>query len=279
MRKESYNMLQKLGWNKILWLITATLSFVTALIGVINPDIYKKVVSADLLPGTFSQDVMTIIASIVLFLLIIFTREEGAKKQIIILGLLGYLLYAYGIFVIEQVYTVLYLVYMAIFGLSFWSLVYAVANIRRDILQSVTLSNHIRYLSAAGSLLQPLVFYPLWISALLPLIQTGQKSASIFSVYILDLCFIMPAFIILAVMTLKKQGLGYILTPAMFVLGFTLIFSLVIGELVKPRYQLTPDPTALTMSLLLSLLFLVLAALHLWNLTISVRVYIPHISI
>jgi len=53
------------------------------------------------------------------------------------------------------------------------------------------------------------------------------------------------------------------------VLGFTLIFSLVIGELVKPLYQQTPDISALTMSLLLSLLFLVLAGFHLWNLKIK----------
>jgi hypothetical protein len=88
---------------------------------------------------------------------------------------------------------ILYLVYMASFGLSFWSLVIGVANIRREILPMVTLSNPVRYRSVAGSLLQPLVFYPLWISALLPLMQTGQKSASIYSVYILELCFIMLA--------------------------------------------------------------------------------------
>ena len=262
-------MLNKLSWNKFLWIIIATLSFVSALVGIVDPGIYSKVVSNELIPGTFSQDVMTIIASIVLFLLIIFTRVEGAKKQMIILGIIGYFFYAYGIFVIEQVYTVLYLVYMAIFALSFWSLIYGVANIQRGILHEVALSNPIRFLSVAGALFQPLVFYPLWISALLPLMQAGQKIPSLYSIYILDLCFIMPAFLILAVMILKKQGLGYVLTPAMFVLGFTLIFSLVIGELVKPLFQRSPDSTALTTSLLLSLLFLVLAALHLWNLSIK----------
>jgi hypothetical protein len=98
--------------------------------------------------------------------------------------------------------------------------------------------------------------------------ETGRKIESLYSIYILDICFIMPAFVILALMTLKNRGLGLVLTPAMFVLGFTLIFSLVIGELVKPLYQLSPEIPALTISLLLSLLFLVLAAFHLWNLRI-----------
>ena len=46
-------------------------------------------------------------------------------------------------------------------------------------------------------------------------------------------------------------------------------FSLVIGELVKPWNQMTPDGAGLTMFLLLSLLFLVLAGLRLWNLTVK----------
>jgi hypothetical protein len=262
-------MIQKLSWNKILWLITASLSLIAALIGVFDPGIYNKVISKSLVPGTFSQDLMTIIASIILFLLTLFTKQEDAKKQIVVLGILGYLFYAYGIFVIERVYSILYLVYMAIFALSFWSLIYGVATIRQEILHTVTLTRPMRYVSVAGSLLQPLLFYPLWISALLPLMEAGRKIESLYSIYILDLCFIMPAFLILAIMTLKKRGLGLVLTPAMFILGFTLIFSLVIGELVKPLYQQTPDISALTMSLLLSLLFLVLAGFHLWNLKIK----------
>ena len=259
-------MLQKFSWNRTLWLITAALSLIAALIGVLDPHIYSKVISRTLMPGTFSQDLMTIIASIILLVLAVCAKKDAKKTQIVILGLLGYLFYAYGIFVIERVYTIFYLVYMAIFGLSFWSIAYGAANIRREVLQTVTLSRPMRYISAVGSLLQPLLFYPLWIISLLPLIETGRKIEFLYSVYILDLCFIMPAFAILAIMTIKKRGLGLVLTPAMFVLGFTLIFSLAIGELVKPLYNLAPDIAGLTMSLLLSLLFLVLAGLHLWKL-------------
>src|SRR5215467_13009041 len=130
-------MIRNLKWNKILWLITAALSLIAALVGEFDPGIYNKVVSSELLPGAFSQDVMTILASCTLFVLIGLTKEEDAKKQIVILGILGYLFYGYGIYVIERSYTLLYLVYMAIFALSFWSLTYTVANIRREMLPHV----------------------------------------------------------------------------------------------------------------------------------------------
>ena len=113
-----------------------------------------------------------------------------------ILGILGYLFYAYGIYVIERVYNVLYYFYLAIFGLSFWSIVYGIASIRQEILQKVELSRLIRNISAGFSLFVALVFNALWIIQLLPLIKTGEKIEFLYSINILDLCFIMSTFMI-----------------------------------------------------------------------------------
>lgn len=262
-------MVQNLGTNKILWLLTALLSLAAALVGVFNPDIYSKVVSSNIMPGVFGQDLMTIVASVIILLLAIRIKKEGSKTQIVILGILGYLFYAYGIYVIERIYNAFYYLYLAIFGLSFWSIVYSVAKIRREILQKVQVPGLMRNVSAGFSLLVALVFNVLWIIQLLPLVLAGDKIEFLYSVYILDLCFIMPAFVIIGIMTVKKAGLGLLLIPAMFILGFTLIFSLAVSEIVKPLYNLTIDIAGLGPSLVLSILFLVLAALHLRKLKVS----------
>ena len=55
-----------------------------------------------------------------------------------------------------------------------------------------------------------------------------------YSIYILDLCFIFPTFIIIAVMTAKNEKLGLLLIPAPLVFGFTLLFPLAFGEIFKP---------------------------------------------
>ena len=106
--------------NKVLWALTALLSLAAALVGVFSSDIYIKVVSPDIMPGVFGQDIMTIAASIIILILTVRIRPESWKKQVVIFGIIGYLFYAYGIYVIERVYTSMYLVYLAIFGLSFW---------------------------------------------------------------------------------------------------------------------------------------------------------------
>ncbi len=157
----------------------------------------------------------------------------------------------------------LYYLYLAIFGLSFWSIAYSVEKIHSEILQKVQLPEMMRNISAVFSLLVAVVFNVLWIIQLLPLVQAGENIEFIYSIYILYLCFIMPAFIILGIMTIKKKGAGLLLTPAVFILGFTLIFSLAVSEMVKPLYDLTITSEALGPSLVLSMLFLILASLHL----------------
>jgi len=72
----------------------------------------------------------------------------------------------------------------------------------------------------------------------MPQVQAGDKIEFLYSVYILDLCFIMPAFVIIGITALSKAGLGLLLIHAMFILGFTLIFSLAVSEAVKPLYSM-----------------------------------------
>lgn len=261
-------MLTHINFHRILWAITGVITLVAAAIGLGNPRIYDRIVSEELIPGAYSQDLLSAAAAIGLLYLALTARADRQKHQIVALGLLGYLFYAYGIYVIERAYNGLYLVYMAIFTLAFWSLIYAGAHLRRD-LPKPALSKTLRLVSASGAILQPLIFYPLWIAMLLPLMHTGEQIDSLYSIFVLDLCFIMPAFLILSVLTYRNHGTGLLLLPAIYVLGFTLIFSLAVGELVKPMFNATLSPSAFWPALALSMLFLILGILHLSKLQVD----------
>jgi hypothetical protein len=266
--KRARNMIQNLGRNRILWLFNATLSLIAAFSGVLRPSIYSAVVSAEILPGVISQDLLTVLAAVILLFFTLRGDQENSKKQIAILGLLGYLFYAYGIYAIEQVYNVLYFLYLAIFGLSFYSLIYAVASIRREILEEVQVRGPIRKTSVGFSLFIAILFSVLWIAMLVPLIQTGQRIEYTYSIYILDLSFIMPAFAILAVMTARNRGLGLLLTPALYILGATLLFPVGLGEIIKPFFNLPIDLSGVPLYFGISVLFFVLVVIYLRNLKI-----------
>ena len=260
-------MLKKIKVNKTLWLLVASLSLIAAFVGVFNQDIYGKVISQDLLPGTISQDVITIVAGLFLLFLSLITDGTSIKVQLVIMSLLAYLFYGFGIYVIERVYNSLYILYISIFSLSFWTLVYGLVNIDQDVLKYVKASKLVRYLSAGFLLFTALLFYSLWTAQLLPLMRTGEKIEYLYSIYILDMAFVLPAIIVSAILVIKKNALGLILTPILFVKAFTLLFSVGLGGLLKPFYNQIADPGETSFYLILSVIFLSLAALNFWKIS------------
>lgn len=259
-------MINNLGKVRKLWLVVSGLSLVAASIGVFNQNIYSKVVSLEILPGTISQDLITIIISLVLLILSLIVSKEDFKKQIVGISLVSYLFYGYGIYVIEQIYNSLYLLYIAIFTLSFWSIIYGMVNINREKLRNIKISKLVRYLTAGFSIFIPLLFYSLWIGQLLPLMRTGEKLEFTHSIFILDMAFVLPAFIISAILIIKRNELGYIFAPILFFKAFTLLFSVGLGGILKPLYNQTANLGESAFYIILSVIFLALAVLNFWKL-------------
>lgn len=259
-------MIVNLERNKKLWMLISVLSLVAALVSVLNQSIYSKVVSLDVLPGTISQDIITVIIGLALLFLGMKIEENDIKKQIMAISFVAYLFYGYGIYVIEQLYTPLYLLYIAIFALSFWTIIFGLVNLKQEVLESVNLSKFARYLSIVFLIFIPLLFYSLWIGQLLPLIQNGEKLEFKFSIFILDMVFVLPTLIMSAVLIIKGKGLGFILAPILFFKAFTLLFSVGLGELLKALYSQTVDLAQSAFYIILSIIFLILGVLNFFKL-------------
>lgn len=69
-------MIKNLNLNKKLWLLTSLISFFVSLIGLINQNIYSKVVSQEILPGVISQDLITFIISILLIIIALRVKKS-----------------------------------------------------------------------------------------------------------------------------------------------------------------------------------------------------------
>jgi hypothetical protein len=227
-------MVGNLRLNKIFWSITALLAFASALAGILFRDIYAGLFPADFLPGAFPQDVLTVLVCITLFVLIVITKKKDVKKQVIIIGLTGSLFYLYGIFTIERVYNWYYLLYAGVFASSFWSIIYSLSGFRTEAFSGMRLNGGMLKITAISSLFIAVLFISLWIMSLIPLMRDRHRIDYLYSIYILDLCFVMPAFIITAVMALRGKPLGILLAPAVMITGFFVIFPLGLNELAKP---------------------------------------------
>ena len=256
-------MVANLKISKILWGITEGLALIVSLGGLLINGLYENLFQADYLPGAVAQDLITVVLSIGLLGLIFLTKQADFKKQIIILGVIGSQCYLYGIFTIERVYNLFYLGYLAIFALSFWSLVYSLSGFRSKNFQNLRIRSGVRKTTAISSIVIAVLFNILWILSLLPLMQEHNRIEFLYSIYILDLGFIMPAFLITAIMALRKQPFGILMAPAMMIVGFFVIFPLGLNEIAKPAYGMAMNTGSMLVSFLFSIFMLVLAYLQL----------------
>jgi hypothetical protein len=261
------------GSRRLGWLIAGVLSVVTAGWGWLDPRIYLGLIAPATRPGALSQDVITVITGVTLCGLALAGTRVGPKAELVGLGLLGYLFYGYGIYVIERVYNVLYLNYLAIFGIAAWLLVLGAVDVVHRTADRASLPRQFSKISAGGALLQPLIFYPLWISMLIPIMVTREQIDSLYSIFILDLAFIMPAFLLVAVGQFRDRSWAVVLAPVMFVLGAVLMLSLTLGELVKPAFGSPITVAGVLPPALLAALFVALAVLHLKKLSFRPRAH------
>ena len=252
-------MVPNLRTAKWLWGFTELLAIIAAAGGLLVKGIYDNLFQADYLPGAVAQDVITLLLSVFLLFLIYATKENDFKKQIIIIGVLGSQCYLYAILTIERVYNLFYLVYLAIFALSFWALVYSLAGFRSEKFKNLRLKSAMLYTTAISSIVIAVIFIFLWVVSLLPLMQEHRRIDYLYSIYILDLGFVMPAFLITAIMSLKRKPLGTLMAPAMMIVGFFVIFPLGLNELAKPAFGMPMNYGSMLVSFLFSIYMLAIA--------------------
>lgn len=257
--------------TRILWVVLAVLTLAAAGVGVFAPQIYDGLVSSAIEPGIFTQDLVALVAALLLIFLAAVTGEHHLRRRSVSHGIMGFLFYAYGIYAMERVFSVLYPLYLAILAMSFFVLVRDIATAQAERVGRLEVRRAVRIPSAVFAIVIAVMFNIIWFSQLIPLIAARDRIDFLYSIYVIDLCFIMPAFVLLAISALRNRRLGLIGLPAMFVLGAGILSPLAIAELLKPsRYSMALNPGEFRLYLVLTLLFLLFAAVYLAVATVRV---------
>ena len=255
----------------IMMLILSVLALFASLKGVFDPTLYHEVYLAgtipeDLIWGSQAQDIISILFAVILAVFtLLFLKNESMKKYIIMLGLTWYFFYAFGLYTIQGQYTSIYLVYLAIFGLSFYSLAYGILGINPAEAYRYEIPSGLR--TAIGTFLYVMIafLYPVWIMGMIPDIASHVPGQT-YAVFILDLCLIFPAVGIIAYLLLRKKPLGVILAGVAILKIFTLCLSWTFGELTNPLAGNTFTPEMAILSSTLTICGLILFVLYILKL-------------
>lgn len=253
----------------ILILLISILSLYSALRAVSSEKLYQVVYEAGtitefLIAGSLAQDILIIPAALILLLLsVYFLKSQNFKVFITMLGITGYLFYGYALYVIQGQYTSIYLVYLAIFGLSIYSLIYGLLSFHHDRVQQTKLPRGSQLIIALFLLSILIILVPIW------LIQIGGDIAQFapgdtYAVYILDLTIEFPAFVIIAFMLFRSKPFGNILAGVALFKVLTVCLSVAFGEWYIAFYRgFDPNYGLLGIFGVLSLISMILLANYL----------------
>lgn len=218
----------------ILSTVAALLALVVAAGGLLVDGLYEPFMPTTLLQvGAQAQDLVTVIVAATLLATISRARQGSLRALILWPGWLLYLLYGYLLWSFDAVYTLFFPAYLGIVSLCAFSLIYLLGSLAPDAFRT-HLSEGMPRRAIAAVLAIPALMVPPWLVFAVQGAMTGEP-ASINTVLVLDLGFLIPACVLTAVLVWRGRPRGFIfagpLLVKMVTTGGALVISSVWGSL------------------------------------------------
>jgi hypothetical protein len=169
-----------------------------------------------------------VIVSPVMIILAVGARRGSLRAHLALLGALAFTVYSYVIYTFSIEFGPLFLVWVAVLGLSMYALIGAVAaldppEVRRRYGRT-NVSVAASFLVVIGAL-----FAMLWLGDIVPALAGGTSPAAAVGigvptnpVHVLDLAIFLPAVVFTGIWLLRGRDLGYVLAPGLLLfLSFT----------------------------------------------------------
>lgn len=211
--------------------------------------------SADVAPQGIAQDYVTLFTAVPLLILaLLWARRGSLKGRILLSGTLGYFLVTYLFYLVMGTYNVLFLVYAALLGTSFFA--FAQTLISFDLGRLPARLEETAPRKAAGGFLifSSLAVGLMWLGVVVPPLLDGTiipaevEHYTTLIVQGLDLGLLLPLSFVSGLLFIRKRPLGYLLAPVYLVFLSLLMTALVakivamswLGQNVMPAIVIIP---------------------------------------
>ncbi|HET7690835.1 MAG TPA: hypothetical protein VFK41_10670 [Nocardioidaceae bacterium] len=221
-------MMHRTTWSPLIWsLVIAALVLSASLAGLLDPDVYDQE-TTNWATQAKGQDVGNLLAVAVLLSSGYGFSRGSHRAALVWLGSLLYLIYAYVIYSMAVHFNGLFLVYVAVLGLSSYAVMWSVGSLRSAHQGQPPLPHG--KLAGWTSLAIGVLFGLMWLGELVPATLSGDTPQSVVDaglwvnpVHVIDLSVLLPGFVIAGYLTLKDTAVGR------FFVGPLLVFSVLMG--------------------------------------------------
>lgn len=214
--------------NKIAFILSAGVAALAALAsagGLLLPQLYRD--SEFFKAAWLSNDLVTLAVAVPLLLTALVLARRGSQRAALVwVGALAYMIYNYAFYLFGAAFNAFFLLYAALFTLSFYALVLA--------LSIMDISGIGRQFSA-GTPVKWIAVFLFFISMPLIFVEGGQCIRFIFTgrppatpplIFALDLTVVVPNTILAGVLLWQRRPWGFVLAAIMLVKA--LVYGLVL---------------------------------------------------
>jgi hypothetical protein len=213
------------------WLtaLIGALVLVAAGAGVLIPGFYQGVVDPHYATGTITADAVSLLCVPVLFACLWAARHGSPAAPVVGVSLTAYLTYAYATYAFDRLYTVLFPVYMLLFGLGCFVTVLRLAQLDVNRLAGYAAALRWRRTTAVFLMFTGLILYIIELPILLGRIPAGiQAGGTPFMV--LDLSLVAPLSLLTGIWLWQHRPWGTVITGIFLVKAIALMTGFLIAD-------------------------------------------------
>jgi hypothetical protein len=210
-------------------ILIGILVLVAAGAGVFVPGFYAGIVDPSYATGTITADIVSMLCIPLLVVCMLLTRRGSMVAHLIWVSLVAYLGYAYATYAFDRLYTILFLAYVAIFGLSCFVIVSLLARVNARQLAAYTQDMSLRRVTAGFLVLTGLILYVIETPIILARIP-GEIHAGGTAFMVMDMALIAPISILTGVWLWRRYPWGAVLSAIFLIKAITLMSSFLIAD-------------------------------------------------
>lgn len=225
-------------WQIVPTVTILVLAAASSLLGLFRPGHYRA--APELVESYQAQDITILLVGIPVLAVGLWHAVRGSPRgRIVWLGGLAYMTYMWYSISIQIPFNELFLVYVALFGLSLFTFVSGMVTIDVDAIHQ-TLDGRINPSLYSGALIFiGFGLAALWLSDIVPPLLSGTTPPLVEDVgpqamasHVIDLGVVVPSIIFAAAWLYQKRPWGYVFAGVVLVLGATLAAPIGVTTLV-----------------------------------------------
>lgn len=250
----------------LIWLsvLVSVLVTITSISGIFFTKTYSRETEAWAVQA-IGQDYVNLVAVALLLVTMYYVSKKSFRAYLVWLGTYIYLIYSFAIYAFSVHFNFLFLAYVAILGMAFYTLAGGLMAVDTAKLSTSSLSTTTSKRVSGLLMGIGILFGSLWLSEIIPNLVTDTVPVSLIEnalpvnpVHVLDLAFLVPGMIITSVLLWRKHVLGFQLAVPLLVFFVTMgmvIIAIFINSAIKGMQASLPAGIIISLMMLMSAYF------------------------